>query len=79
MKNLAHFEYCLEIKLNMYTEENQSNLAYNWINQSPCNRFISVDITKYITVDSCYVKFGRQVKIFLKSRFKLSAFQLNLP
>ena len=80
MKKLAHFEYCLEIKLNMHTEENQSNLAYNWINQSTCNRFIAVDITKYITVDSRYVKFGRlEVKIFLKSRFKLSAFQLNLP
>ena len=61
-----------------YAEENQSNLAYNWINQSSCNRFITVDITKYITVDSRYVKFGRlEVKIFLQSHFKLNAFQLN--
>ena len=62
-----------------YAEENQSNLVYNWINQSSCNRFITVDITKYITADSRYVKFGRQVKIFLLSHFKLNAFQLNLP
>jgi hypothetical protein len=62
-----------------YAEENQSNLVYNWINQSSCNRFITVDITKYITADSRYVKFGRQVKIFLQSHFKLNAFQLNLP